>query len=258
MEDETIHEKMLPRFNGLKIYCGRETDCAMCANVLENKNVLRYKNLWLAPDFSQVAEGYLIVFSNRCVPSIGYFSSKEFQEITELTEKTKKLLKKKYASEVIFFEHGAVNTIAKKAGCCVAHAHLHAIPVEDDIALDAITKELKMYVKKLKKIEIKDVSELKKIIDKKISYLLYISTKGKMTVFCIGKNRIPSQLFRKHVAKLPKIYEKNKEWLAINKIKGLNDLTWNWRHFRPADRYNQTAAYLLGEFKEGLNEVSAR
>src|SRR3989344_3138098 len=121
MDEETIGEKMLQKFNGLKIYCGGKTDCAMCANIIEDKNVLNYKSMWLAPDFGHIAEGYLLLFSNRCIPSVGYFNQKEFHEMRELMNKTRKLLQEKYKKKVIFFEHGAIDSLAKKAGCCVAH-----------------------------------------------------------------------------------------------------------------------------------------
>ncbi len=249
---------MLSKFNDLQIYCGGETNCAMCANILEKKNTLKYKSQWFAPDFGAITEGYLLLFSNRCVPSVGYFNKIEFSDIEESIKKTRKILSEKYDCKVIFFEHGAGDDMAKKAGCCVAHAHIHAVPVPSDINLDLFEKDLEAYVGELRKQKINKLQELSKIVKKDSSYLLYINSDDERFVFDIGEKQIPSQMFRKYISILPEIRKKNLNWLENNNIEGIENFTWDWRQFRPADRYNKTANYLFSEFKERLYETNKR
>jgi len=253
MEQDFFDSKlMLPKFNGLKIYCGGENNCAMCGNILEKKNILKYKSQWIAPDFGAITSGYLLLFSNRCVPSIGYFNKVEFRDVEKLITKTREILSKRYKRNVVFFEHGAVDGYAKKAGCCVAHAHIHAVPIPEDINLALFETDLKAYVGRLKKQKIDRLEEIKKLIKNKSSYLLYITTTGNKFVYDIADKQIPSQMFRKYISNIPEIKTKNSKWLKKNNILGVNEFTWDWRQFRPAQRYNNTANYLLSEFKEEL------
>lgn len=259
MEKDTINDElMLPKFNGLKIYCGGDNNCAMCANILENKNVLQTGNMWIAPDFGAITEGYLLIFSNRCTPSVGHFNKNEFKEIEIIINTTRNILSKKFNKKVVFFEHGALDGDSKKAGCCVAHAHIHAVPVDTDINLNLFEKELKAYVGTLKRKKIQNLTTLKERIKLNSSYLLYISSKGEKIVYDIGEKQIPSQMFRKYISNLSEVRKKNVDWLEKNNIIGVENLTWDWRHFRPSDRYNSTAKYLLSEFRGDLDEASKR
>ena len=183
-------------------------------------------------------------------------ASEDIPLIEESIKKTREILSKKYNCKVVFFEHGAGDDTAKKAGCCVAHAHIHAVPVPSDINFDLFEKDLEAYVGELRKQKINKLQELSKIVKKDSSYLLYINSDDERFVFDIGEKQIPSQMFRKYISILPKIMESNASWLKNNGIEGIDNFTWDWRQFRPADRYNKTANYLLSEFKEGLYETS--
>lgn len=102
------------------------------------------------------------------------------------------------------------------------------------------------------------MSNLKEKINSNSSYLLYISTKGEKIIYNLYEKQIPSQMFRKYISNLNEIRKENIAWLEKNNIVGVENLTWDWRHFRPTDRYNCTAKYLFSEFRGDLDEISKR
>ncbi len=59
-------------------------------------------------------------------------------------QKAKEILIEKvyYQEQVLFFEHGAV--ISHTAGGCIDHAHLHAIPLDKAIDVDAYINKYKL------------------------------------------------------------------------------------------------------------------
>ncbi len=90
----------------------------------------------------------------------------------------------------MFFEHGATSE-RKKGGCCITHAHLHAVPVQVDV-FSELAKHFDY-----QKIETFD--QLKKQFDKGVPYFFYESNSGGRYLFEVPEI-VPSQYIRQIIA----------------------------------------------------------
>ena len=124
---------------------------------------------------------------------------------------------KNYSSP-IFFEHGPVSRY-EKAGCCVEHAHLHAVPINVDM-FDDLTKHF----------ESKEINNFKELPKDK-PYLFFENNKKKKHVFTIN-TIIPSQYLRQVLA-----------------VKLGKPEKWDWRQDYGLDEIRNTIEKLEEEFK---------
>jgi diadenosine tetraphosphate (Ap4A) HIT family hydrolase len=86
-------------------------------------------NFFVVSAIGQFIKGYLLICSKSHFLNMGSLDTSIFDEFIEVKERVRKLLYDVYEISPIFFEHGAAR-IKNRAGTCVDHAHLHAVPIE--------------------------------------------------------------------------------------------------------------------------------
>jgi len=143
-----------------------------------------------------------------------------FSELDEVLERVKKVLQSVY-SKSFFFEHGDV-CHEKKAGSCIDHAHIHAIPVESSI-LKHLSHSFSPY-------EIKAFVDIKKQYRKKTPYFFLEQPGGRRYVFEITR-QVPSQFVRRFIAQEMGIYDH-----------------WDWSVFPEFENIKKTITKLKNAF----------
>lgn len=197
-------------------------DCRLCKEYNERKNILfETDNFFVAPALGQIGvEGYLLICSKEHYIGLGQLPKKLLNEFTLVQAKVKEVLSK-YYTKPIFFEHGPTAP-NKKGGCCIEHAHLHAVPADIDILADIS--------KNFNPVKIKDFSALNEQFKRGIPYLYY-ENRGEDKYLFELHEPVPSQYLRQIIA--VKINKKDK---------------WNWMQHLGIDEFNRTLKKLKGRF----------
>lgn len=197
--------------------------CNLCKEFEIKKNILyQTESLFVAPSIGQIVEGYLLICSKKHYISLGSFPENLFSELEKTQKLVKKVLSENYIAP-IFFEHGPASAI-KKGGCCIEHAHLHAVPVDVDVS-----KELSKYFKPE---PINNLVELRAQFQTGIPYFFYENRIGKRFVFPVSEI-VPSQYIRRIIA--VKIGRKDK---------------WSWKQCPEMEKFNRTIEKLKNKFKQ--------
>jgi len=84
------------------------------------------EDVYVAPDLAPVAEGHLLVVTNRHYQCAGACPRRIWPAIALARRRVKALYQEAYGAEALIFEHGPARSQA--AGSCIDHAHLHCIP----------------------------------------------------------------------------------------------------------------------------------
>ncbi len=193
--------------------------CPFCHR--EQKQVLYCSdNFYVTPSLGQIVEGYLLICSKKHFVSFSAMPKELFAEFEEIKQKVKKILSENYTCP-IFFEHGPIDE-TKLSGCCINHAHLHAVPVKFDI-LNDIMEDFKGK-------EITTPAEIARQFERKIPYFYYENQEGKKYLFEIN-GPVSSQYFRQIVA-----------------LKAWSPEKWNWRGYLGLREFAETLAKLNGKF----------
>lgn len=177
-------------------------DCRLCREYQTKENVIfESDNFFVVPSIGQIVEGYLLICSKQHFISVSQFPQKLLPEFEEIKSKVRDILTKYYIAP-IFFEHGPT-AVNKKGGCCVEHAHLHAVPVNVDILVDLL--------KNFQAKKIEDFSPLVQQLEKNIPYFYYENQAGGKYLFELS-DPVSSQYLRQLVA--VKINQKDKwDWM---------------------------------------------
>ena len=165
--------------------------CPLCKES-ENKQDIIYEseNFFVKPALGQIGiEGYLLICSKKCFLGLGQLPEYLFPELENVKKITRIILSKHY-TEPIFFEHGVVD-FNKKGGCCIFHAHLHAVPLDIDIFSD-ISREF--YGRDIEK-----QLEVKEAYEKKMEYIYYENQRCSKFLFELDRPA-PSQYIRQIIA----------------------------------------------------------
>ena len=83
-------------------------------------------NFVVLPSLGQIVEGYLLIMPKAHYRSFAFLSGGLLDEAEHVYSETRRMLKRVYRTP-IFYEHGMGYT-GSGNGCCVDHAHIHAIP----------------------------------------------------------------------------------------------------------------------------------
>jgi diadenosine tetraphosphate (Ap4A) HIT family hydrolase len=215
----------------LKAGCG----CDFCEELekgftnLGGERVLRQpllesENFTVIPTIGQIVEGYLLIVSKDHYLSFGAVPEEQYEELERVKDQVRAVLAENYCTP-LFFEHGAVSD-ARKGGCCIDHAHLHAVPVKADI--------LPYLIEHFRAVPIESVRDLKRQHEKGQHYLFLEQQSGKKYIFDIPEV-IPSQFLRKVIAH--EIDEPDK---------------WDWKEYWGLDEMVRTLRKLRGKFKQDV------
>lgn len=175
--------------------------CVFCLNTRFNNNKLvslpaeesiLFENdkLYVIPDIAPLKLGHILIITNEHYTNFFSTPIDIKKDVKKLQNNIRKLYKRIYNSDTLFFEHGSLK--AGDAGSSIEHAHLHAIP---------FTKSIK---KELDKIV--DTSPIKcNIINEnnfssEYSYLYIENENDGNYIYKVDK--LPSQFLRKFVASL--------------------------------------------------------
>lgn len=194
--------------------------CPMCERS-ENFNeiIFESENFYVSPALGQIVEGYLLINTKEHYIGLSHIPKELFLELKEVQDEVKEVLSQHY-TKPIFFEHGCVSE-TKRGGCCIVHAHLHAVPFEIDI-LEDIAKNFRPR-------RIGDISELVSQSERCVAYFYYENQIGEKYIFEL-KEPAPPQYIRQIIAVRAKKPDK-----------------WDWREFPEWDRLHNTIARLKGK-----------
>ncbi len=195
--------------------------CKLCKEFTDKNNILyETKNLFVVPSVGQIVEGYLLICSKQHYIGFGDLPEKIFPELERVQKLVRRILSKNY-DVPIFFEHGPVS-IVKKGGCCVEHAHFHAVPANIDI-LKELSKHFRPEI-------IDSLLALKTQFKSGNPYFFYENPTGQRYIFSITEI-IPSQYIRKIIAaKL-----------------GMRD-KWDWKKYPEIEKFSKTIQRLKNDF----------
>lgn len=146
-------------------------------------------NYYVFPGLGQIVEGYLIIATKEHFRGIGEVSEELHSELEKVMATVRTALAQHYWSP-LFFEHGPAGP-SKRGGCCIEHAHIHAMPVEIDI-LPELTREFRA-------IRMERFSELKDFVRRGKPYLFLETNTGERYRFEVP-DAIPSQYIRRVIA----------------------------------------------------------
>lgn len=180
---------------------------------LGNRIVYETENFIVFPSIGQIVEGYLLIAPKKHYLSIAALPNELFNELEFVKKKIEETLTNIYIKP-IFFEHGSVSE-KQRAGCCVTHAHIHAVPadvsISDFLSKNFIANKIKFY------------SEL----PKNEAYL-FLEEKNERFVYSI-EEFVPSQYLRKIIANRLGCAEKG-DWRAYP---GINELKKTIEKLKP-------------------------
>ena len=121
----------------------------------------------------------------------------------------------------LFFEHGPASSM-KRGGCCIEHAHIHAVPVKVDLVED-IRQHFECK-------EINSFESLNQQYESRMPYLFFEDNEGKRYLFNVTST-IPSQYIRQLIA-----------------VKMGKQERWDWRIYYGLDEMVRTIGRLEGRF----------
>lgn len=154
-----------------------------------NRILWKTNNFFVFPGLGQIVEGYLLIATESHHISIGAVPTEFFNELEDVIKKVRGVLKEQY-SNPLFFEHGPASS-SKRGGCCIEHAHLHAMPVQLDVLTDLSQHFLPR--------KITSFLELKRLYDKGSPYFFIETNSSERYVFKISE-QVPSQYIRRIIA----------------------------------------------------------
>ena len=178
------------------------------------------ENFLVFPSLGQIVEGYLLIASKKHYTGMGKIPAELYPELEIVQKKIRSILSKNYGTP-LFFEHGPA-TKSKKVGCCIDHAHIHAVPIQA-----CIFKELAKHFPYKK---IKDYAALKLQANKEKPYF-FLETNAKERFLFDVPNNVPSQYIRQVLAY--KIGKPEK---------------WDWKTNPGLDEIKSTIEKLNGQF----------
>jgi ATP adenylyltransferase len=200
-------------------------NCAYCTNIFSPKHtqslaawdeiIHETPHFVLTPTVGSMVEGWVLIISKRHVPAMGALNTDELEELKELTNKVRHIIKETYGS-VVVFEHGPYCD-GTNFGCGIDHAHFHVVPIPFSLR-DHILEETN-YLMKYDKIT--DINDLRTMHLNSKSYI-YLSDNEYNNDILFHSFEIPSQFIRRIIAKLigiPDLYDYKQNIFADNAIR---------------------------------------
>jgi diadenosine tetraphosphate (Ap4A) HIT family hydrolase len=159
--------------------------------VLESRTLLRTQNFVVLPTIGQVVGGYLLVVPTKHYLAIAEMPIEALVELANIKAVLRTVLKSSYDSP-IFFEHG-VSRHSESGGCGISHAHLHVVPLANDLTLQPF-----IYAEYGEGCEIKEAQQLQDWSGE--PYIFYEGYDNQQLIFKVS--HVPSQYLRRGIAKL--------------------------------------------------------
>lgn len=176
-------------------------ECVFCLNTRFNNNKLvslsaeesiLFENdkLYVIPDIAPLKLGHVLIITNEHYTNFFSTSPEIKNDVKKLQDNIRKLYRKIYNSDTLFFEHGSLKE--GDAGSSIEHAHLHAIPFTKSIKneLDKIVDNLPIKCNIIKEND----------FNGEYSYLYIENEIDGNYIYKVDK--LPSQFLRKFIANL--------------------------------------------------------
>jgi ATP adenylyltransferase len=118
-------------------------DCCLCTNLASDdrqpwdRPIFESTNFVALPSLGSLVEGWLLLVPKQHVIATGALDGKLADELQQVKSIVAAQLRDQYGGEVCVFEHGP-STNKRPVGCSVDHAHLHAVPLNFNLAEAAV------------------------------------------------------------------------------------------------------------------------
>jgi len=184
--------------------CLMKEACPLCAEINGNPEYDQYKqvapsnlpnrilyssdNFIVIPALCPLHERHLLLLTRDHFLNFSQIPPASFAEFSLLFSFLKKILTTSYERPIIF-EHGPLSE-KRNAGSCITHAHIHILPLKNDIEPQLSTD--------FKKNEAQGVGEIT-IQEQKIPYIFYQNQNGDSFIYEVNDN-LPSQYIRQLIA----------------------------------------------------------
>lgn len=180
--------------------------------------------------------GYILLISRSHYESVGYFPDKLMEELKQIKAEIRYFLKSVYGS-ASFFEHGA--TRSDPAGCCVGHAHMHALPTDKDFHF--------ILAKNFRERIVYEIDELTNFSTLDKPYLFYESPDESKYLYEVPPNLSSQQLRKLWAESMNKPMKW--DWAVfpeidnmITTLKDFQDFV-NAQHYYPGELYNSSEVH---------------
>ena len=185
-----------------------------------DRSILQTANVVVIPALGHFVDGYLLICSRKHFYNFGEADATTFAELVKVKRYVAGLLEEVYGRKPAFFEHGPVSD-KLRAGSCVTHAHLHAVPVD-------LPTPPQYVIENLRGTSIGSLDELRKRGERKEPYFYLECSDGSM--FLYDEHILPCQFGRQMIAR---------------QVGALG--TWDWRDHPLYDRASDTWRKLATE-----------
>ncbi len=157
----------------------------------EESIIYQDENVYITPDIAPIVFGHFLIITKEHYNCFGSTDDAVFASL----EKAKVYLEEVIFSKtpLLFFEHGSV--IDHTAGCCIDHAHLHAVPLISDLNIDAYIKNSGFVESDGRRA---DRNALKLCAAEQQPYLYFQTGDSQSWYYPVG--HLPSQFFRMMIA----------------------------------------------------------
>ena len=141
---------------------------------IESRILFSSKCFTILPDISPIVPGHLLICTTRHVIAMSALGDEEFRQLDRIIAAVSSKLTEVYGEPTIFFEHGAVDEF-DRAGCCLDHAHLHALPINVDVTVSLRTL--------FDEVPVRGLETLSRFARNRTPYLFFQRTDGQRSAY---------------------------------------------------------------------------
>ncbi len=178
---------------------------------LENRILVQSEHFAALPGLGTLGQAYLLILPKEHFSAMAQVPDEWFPELTDFTERVRKLVTELYTSPILF-EHGPAVSGKIGSGCCIDHAHIHLVATTVDL-LDEIhaiySRGTLGFSPDARPRVVTDVRAARDWLDQQIPYLWYQNHEQVEWLFPILKP-VESQFLRKVLAR--KLNMADPEW----------------------------------------------
>jgi diadenosine tetraphosphate (Ap4A) HIT family hydrolase len=128
----------------------------------------------IVPDIAPMVTGHVLIATTAHQMAMSMLDQAMLEELDNTMTLTASILAESFHAPTIFFEHGPIDEF-DRAGCCVDHAHMHALPVTVDV-----TPSLR---KLYDEIPLHRLDELQRFAQQHQPYLFFQRTNGEKLAY---------------------------------------------------------------------------
>ncbi|NEQ48514.1 MAG: HIT domain-containing protein [Leptolyngbya sp. SIO3F4] len=211
--------------------------CFLCGDLEHHGgHIAQSKNFKVLSDIAPLQEGHLLISTIKHYYSLSDLDMNALSELSRVTDWVYHILTQVYGGTVVFFEHG-MSSNCNLSACGVEHAHLHAIPLNEEkhpIFSQTLRNFLAKTImaEKLICVPIYDFRHLKAAQNR--NYLLLKDIDCSMKLY-LSSSQFPSQLLRRYMS----------EYIGL-------PFQYNWQLFMDEEKAQKTTTSLRSQFGDSI------